>query len=597
MELLKFRITQGLASADVTFFNQSWMRTSIRVGETYYFYGAWDVTGSVRRINNPFIAQSVAIDPVYRLTSGLSQKVMSGLVQQAVELCVPEMVETMPARITDLFSLAPIADSIRAVHKPPDIKALARARKRLVFEELLTLQLGLSLLGKRARTETAVQVRLCDMAPYFQALPFALTKAQLRAISESLDDMRKHFQMNRLLQGDVGSGKTVVAAALCYAAVQSGYQAALMAPTELLAEQHANTVANYLKPHGISVSLLTGGRTAAARRKVLEEVQSGVADVAVGTHALIESGVKFKNLGLVVTDEQHRFGVRQRARLVEKGLNPHLLVMSATPIPRSLSLTIFGDLDLSVIDSMPHGRKPVETHVVGEEHRARINAFIRELIAEGRQVYIVCPLVEEGGDDRKAVSTYTQEVAARFVPHRVEGLHGRMHTAEKEAIMRRFASGEISVLVSTTVVEVGMDVPNAALMLVESAERYGLSQLHQLRGRVGRGQHQSHCILLSNAKGDAARARLKTIEQTNDGFLIAEKDLEMRGPGDFFGSRQHGLPDLSIADLSSDTGLVQAARDAAAMLLEIDPDLSDNAHQELKWQTVSLFSRSGIVLN
>ena len=457
-------------------------------------------------------------------------------------------------------------------------QALDLARRRLAFEELFLFTIGLERL--RSRREV-VHVPPCggvDMELFYRALPFTLTDAQRRCVEEALADMRSGTPMNRLCQGDVGSGKTMVAAACVYFMVKNGRQAALMAPTEILAQQHYQGLAPLLENLGIRCALLTGSTTAKTKRSITQQLESGEIDFAIGTHALITGSVAYRDLGLVVTDEQHRFGVAQRAELAAKGDHPHILVMSATPIPRTLALILYGDLDVSIIDQLPPGRQPVQTFAVTGGYHQRVYRFIRKLVGEGRQAYIVCPMVEENDqlpDERKAVTEYAKKLQSEVFPDlKVAFVHGKMKPKEKDAVMAAFAAHETDILVSTTVIEVGVDVPNAAVMVIENAERFGLSQLHQLRGRVGRGKHQSYCILISDNRNEETRQRLKVMTKTTDGFQIAEEDLRLRGPGDFFGARQHGLPGLKVADLGCDTQLLQEARQAAEQLLAQDPALT-----------------------
>ena len=440
-----------------------------------------------------------------------------------------------------------------------------------------------------------------DMDGFYSALPFPLTEAQRRAIDDAVGDMTRGRPMNRLVQGDVGSGKTMVAAACIWFAAQNGWQSALMAPTEILARQHYDNLSPLFAAFGLHVALLTGSTKAKERRAVLEGLALGQIDLCIGTHALLTEDVQYARLGLVITDEQHRFGVNQRSALGRKGEDPHLMVLSATPIPRTLGLIIYGDLDVSIIDQLPPGRQKVDTFAVDERYRQRLNGFIRKQVGEGRQVFIVCPLVGEGDslpDERKAATEYAEKLQKEVFPQlRIAVLHGKMKPKEKDAVMAAFVAGETDILVSTTVIEVGVDVPNATLMVVENAELFGLSQLHQLRGRVGRGSHKSYCILVSQDATETGKARLKALTDTNDGFKIAEEDLKLRGPGDFFGQRQHGLPGLKVADLSCDMRLLDEAQTAARALLETDPTLSDLAHRKLKGRIAELFTLNAEALN
>ena len=475
------------------------------------------------------------------------------------------------------------------------------ARRRMVFEELFLLTCGLQLLRQRRRDVAGPACHPMDMEPFYRRLPFALTGAQRRAIADAVGDMVSGKPMNRLCQGDVGSGKTMVAAACIWFAVENGWQTALMAPTEILARQHYQGLAPLLARFSIRCALLTGSTRARERREILAGLADGTIDLCIGTHALLTEDVQYQKLGLVVTDEQHRFGVNQRAALSQKAEDPHLLVLSATPIPRTLALVIYGDLDVSVIDELPPGRQKVDTFALGESYRPRVQAFIRKLAAAGQQIFVVCPLVGEPDqipDERKAVTAYARQLQEQVFPDlRVAVLHGKMKPKEKEKVMAAFAAGESDILVSTTVVEVGVDVPNATCMVVENADRFGLSQLHQLRGRVGRGKEKSYCILLSDSRNEETRARLKVMTQTNDGFVISQEDLRLRGPGDFFGQRQHGLPAMKIADLSCDMRLLDEAQTAARQLMERDPELTEPTHQALRDRIRQLFDTNADMLN
>ncbi|HWP80743.1 MAG TPA: ATP-dependent DNA helicase RecG [Candidatus Acidoferrum sp.] len=605
MELTRFRIADGTGTADITYFNQPWMKNLVKKGEEYAFYGRVEGDLLRRAMANPAMArigspEAEAIVPIYKLTAGVSQKILRGLVWQAVELMADKLPEALPPDLMERYALMPLGQALKTVHRPGDPAGLATARRRLAFEELFTLSLGLSLLGRRVREAAGAPIPKTDMAPFFAALPFEPTGAQRRVIEEALSDMAGEVPMNRLVQGDVGSGKTAVAAALCYAAAKSGFQSAMMAPTEILAGQHYETLSGLLGPLGQRTVLVTGGMPAKERRAALEAIAAGEADLVVGTHALIEGGCEFTRLGLVITDEQHRFGVAQRAALSAKGDSPHTLVMSATPIPRTLALMIYGDLDVSALDEMPKGRQKIDTFVVEEEMRLRIDDFILKQLHEGRQVFVVCPVIENEEEEGEGsglidVVTHAARLSKVCAPHAVAALHGRMKPAEKERIMGGFAKGAIGVLVATTVVEVGVDVPNANLMVVENAERFGLSQLHQLRGRVGRGPHKSYCVLFRAGGGEVTKERLAVMEETNDGFEIARKDLELRGPGDFFGERQHGLPPLTVADLTTDADTVAKAATAAHELLAADPGLA--AHPELLKNVKRLFAQENIIQN
>lgn len=597
MDIVKGRAVDEKGSLELVFFNQKYVKDALIQGKSYVFYGR--VSGSLLRpeMQNPVFEHAPAdgnitgrIVPVYRLCAGLSQNVLSRLVRQALLLCLDELPDALSAQLRDKYALADARFAYESIHFPQSFEALARAKHRLVFEELLLLSLGLMRLKTRSAGAQGLKFKPVGLDAFYRALSFALTNAQQRAIKDVAEDMTSGRPMNRLLQGDVGSGKTVVAAASAYFAAQNGYQTALMAPTGILAEQHFASLEPLFSALGLRTALLTGDTK--DKNTVKTALMQGEIDVLIGTHALLTDDVAFKNLGLAITDEQHRFGVRQRAALAHKSAGAHVLVMSATPIPRTLALILYGDLYVSVMDEIPPGRQKVDTFVVDESMRARIEIFVRRLVGEGRQVYIVCPLVEEDetDDGRKAVESYSKHLQQEVYPDlRVHFVHGRMKAADKDAVMRRFAAGQIDILVSTTVIEVGVDVPNAALMVVENAERYGLSQLHQLRGRVGRGAHKSYCVLFSQSEGDTSRQRLSTMARTNDGFEIAEEDLRLRGPGDFFGSRQHGLPQLKIADLSYDVEILRQAQQAAAQVLSEDARLSLAEHEELRQRVLEMF--------
>lgn len=603
LDLLRFRAVDETGAMQLTFFNQAYLKDQFRKGESYVFYGRAQVKGRFVSMTNPvfdrladFGRVTGRIVPVYRLTSGLSQNTVRSAVRQALDLSQGRLPDGLPDCVADEYKLCTARYAYENVHFPADMQALSLARRRLVFEELFVLACALGLLrGGREGAQGRV-LRGAGLGTFTGSLPFSPTGAQLRAMREAIGDMSSGKLMNRLVQGDVGSGKTLVAAACIWYAAQSGAQSAFMAPTEILAEQHYATLTGFLEPFGIRVAKLTGSMRAAEKRAVLSGLASGEYALCVGTHALLSGGVEFRDLALVVTDEQHRFGVQQRAALAEKGLRPHILVMSATPIPRTLALMIYGELDVSLIDELPPGRQKVDTFAVDESYRARLGGFIEKLVSEGRQVFVVCPRIEEGeeaGDGLKSAEEHAEELRQQLPGLRIACIHGKLKAREKDEIMSRFAAGETDVLVSTTVIEVGVDVPNAALMVVENAERFGLSQLHQLRGRVGRGKHKSWCILVSDAKGEEARARLHAMTHISDGFKIAEEDLRLRGPGDFFGSRQHGLPELHIADLGADMNVLKAAQDAAKRLLDSDPRLERPENKRLRSRTGELLAASG----
>jgi len=607
MELTQGRIVDGSSTVYVTFFNQSYVRNSLHPGETYHFYGRLTQNGRRLQMSNPHFEKegenrlTGGIMPVYPLTTGVTGHLLSSL-QRAASVCADQVLETLPADLRRQYDLAPAPFSYREIHFPSGWDSLTKARRRLMFEELFCLTLGLTLLRGRRGTQLATPFVKQDLEAFTRTLPFPLTDAQLRSVREAAADLARPTPMNRLLQGDVGSGKTVVAAACACLAWQNGCQAALMAPTELLAQQHAKTLTDLLSGVGMEVDLLTGSMTAAQKRACRARLERGETDLIVGTHALLSDPVDFENLGLVITDEQHRFGVDQRAALSAKSggtRRPHVLVMSATPIPRTLALMIYGDLDLSVIDQLPPGRTPVKTFLIGEDKRQRLYGFVRTQVSQGRQVYIVCPAVDqEDPEGMKAAEQYGHKLQTEVFPDlRVGIVHGKQKPKDKAAVMAAFAAGELDVLVSTTVIEVGVDVPNASLMVIEDADRFGLSQLHQLRGRVGRGRHQSYCVLLSSNRAETTRHRLKTLCSTTDGFLIAEEDLKIRGPGDFFGSRQHGLPQLKLASLEGDMRLLHQAQAAARGVLREDPDLRREDHAPLRKRVEDLFRENRDIFN
>ena len=588
-----------VATLELTWFNNPYTIQKLEIGQEYFFEG--EVTGGLLRrqmvnpqVRTPAQVEAAPLAAIYPQTEGLT----SGAIGRCVAQLLPHaelLGEPLSPSLLQKYRLPGKAQAVRDIHAPSSPEAAREARRRLIFEELLVLQLGMGQLKNRGTASTGAPMRRIDPAPFWASLPFAPTGAQRRAVDEILDDMAGETSMNRLLQGDVGSGKTLVAAAARWGPRGSGYQGALLAPTELLAEQHAENLNRMLAKFGIRVALLTGGLKAAARRTTLAAIRSGEADLVVGTHAILSEGVEFARLGLAVIDEQHRFGVRQRGALAEKGVAPHLLVMSATPIPRTLGLLIYGDLDISILDELPPGRRPVKTRVMTGARRKDLYGFLDREVGQGRQVYIVCPAIEEGPDaSLTPVKTYYEQTAKALLPNRRVGLmHGKLKPKEKAAVMEDFRTGQLDVLVSTTVIEVGVDVPNATVMVIENAERYGLSALHQLRGRVGRGAAESWCFLVSDNESESVRSRLKFLCATTDGFAVAQYDLETRGPGDFFGSRQHGLPALQIADLANDTRTLHAAQSEAAAILAKDPLLTAPEHALLAQQVGRMFERTG----
>ena len=595
------RITAGddVSSLEITWFNNPYAAQKLELGQEYYFQGI--VTGGMlrRQMVNPQVrtdaqVKSSPFEAVYPQTEGLTSSAIAKCVRQLLphaEL----LPDPLPPEMLKKYRLLSKADAVRAIHCPATEEEAFAARRRLIYEELLVLQLGIGRMKNHGAASTGAPMKKADASPFWESLPFSPTGAQRRAVEEILTDMSGETSMNRLLQGDVGSGKTLVAAAAIWACIRAGYQAALLAPTEILASQHAENLNRLLSPFGMRAALLTGGMKAAARRTTLAAIRDDEADLIVGTHAILSEGVEFARLGLAVVDEQHRFGVRQRGLLAEKAANPHLLVMSATPIPRTLGLLMYGDLDISILDELPPGRKPIKTRCITGKKRADLYGFLDREIGSGRQVYIVCPAIEDaGGGGLNAVKSYYEDIAKAYLPDRRVGLmHGRLKPKEKAEVMDDFKSGRLDALVSTTVIEVGVDVPNATVMVIENAERYGLSALHQLRGRVGRGAAESWCFLVSDNASESVQKRLKFLCSTSDGFAVAQYDLETRGPGDFFGSRQHGLPTLQIADLMNDTRTLHAAQSEAAALLTEDPLLERPEHALLARQVEQMFDKAG----
>ena len=592
LELVKLRAVDESGSVDIAFFNQPYAKDNLIRGESYMFFGKIEATGMRRSMVNPVYEKSTGsgtvtgrIIPIYRACNGLNQRTMLQAVRQGLDACLDRIPDVLPQDVRERCRLAQTAYAYENIHFPKDFDALELARRRLIFEELFVLACALGRIrGERVREE-GIKLPVHDMSRFWASLPFSPTGAQRRAIDQALGDISSGAVMNRLVQGDVGSGKTLVAAALMWQCAENGYMSAFMAPTEILAEQHYSTLSSMLAPLGVRIGRLTGAMSAKEKRETKAKLKAGEYDIVVGTHALFSQDVEYSNLALVVTDEQHRFGVGQRSALIGKGQKPHVLVMSATPIPRTLALIIYGDLDVSVIDELPPGRQKVDTFAVDESYRQRLNGFIRKLVGEGRQVFVVCPMVEENEElpvKLKSAQEHAAELAALFPDLTVACIHGKMKPKEKDAVMAAVVAGEVNILVATTVIEVGVDVPNAALMIIENAERFGLSQLHQLRGRVGRGKHKSYCVLVSDNDSEDVRARLSIMTKTNDGFRISEEDLRLRGPGDFFGSRQHGLPEMHVADLGADMNVMQRVQSEAQLLLASDPELSAPEHAALR---------------
>jgi len=594
MVIYKLIVRDDTGTCMITWFNQSYLKNRFVIGNKYKFYGKVSLKYGKIEMNSPVFDEEETnkntgkIIPIYPLTYQLTQNIIRQIIENGLKIANSEdlIKETIPEYIRSEYSLEEIKTAINKIHFPDNFDEFKTARKRLVFEELLSVQLALvSLKNKYTKDELGISFdKNVNISNIINELPFKLTKAQLRVLEEIDSDMESEKAMNRLLQGDVGSGKTIVSLIAAYKAVKSGYQAAIMAPTAILATQHLESFTEILSKYGITCELLISSVTKKKKEEILERLNNGEIDILIGTHALLEENVVFKNLGLVVTDEQHRFGVRQRGKISEKGNNPDVLVMTATPIPRTLALILYGDLDISIIDELPPNRKKIDTYAVTKGMEDRINTFIKKQINEGRQVYVVCPLVEESEEiNAKSVlelsEKYKNEI---FSEYKVEYLHGKMKPRDKDEIMQRFKDGQIDMLISTTVIEVGVNVPNASIMVVENAERFGLAQLHQLRGRVGRGEYQSYCILKYNGNSDVIRQRMKIMQETNDGFIIAEKDLELRGSGEFFGTRQHGIPEFKIANLFEDMTILKLVQSLAVKIENEDPKLELEKNKELK---------------
>ncbi|MDE6834116.1 MAG: ATP-dependent DNA helicase RecG [Ruminococcus sp.] len=588
--------TDGTDNITVIMFNNVYAFQYLRIGYVYYMYGKVTENFYGKEITSPvyiYVNEKNHIQPQYRLTQGLTVNMVRADMKQALNVMYNEPFETLPDDILRKYSLKPLMWSLENIHFPENIKSVEQAKKRLAFDELLRLQLGMLVMRKRSERHTAFKMdKSTDITDFIKNLPFELTGDQKRASKEIIADLCRDVPMNRLLQGDVGSGKTAVASIACYFAFKNGIQSALMAPTEILASQHYRTLSGFLEPLGVKVCLLTGSLTLKKKLQIRSEISAGIYDVIIGTHAIIQKEVEYKSLGLVITDEQHRFGVSQRIALAEKGDMPHKLVMSATPIPRTLALMIYGDLDISMIKQLPKGRKPVRTYAVTGKLRSRVFNYVRQYLEDGRQAYIVCPMIEDSENELFAVKSYAEKVIkSDFSKYNVEILHGKMSAQEKESVMKKFHDHKIDVLICTTVVEVGVDVPNASVMVIENAERFGLSQIHQLRGRVGRGQYESSCILITDSTSEDCIHRMKIMSKTSDGFAISEEDLKLRGPGDFFGNAQHGLPTMKIADLSCNIGLMNDARQCATEIIVDDPFLKKPCYNSLRMEVIRLFDK------
>ena len=605
LDITKVQVADHTARLTLTFFNQKFTTEQLQYGKEYIFYGAvsgdfigYNMTSPVFESLDAPPVTTRRILPIYPLTAGLSNAALIKAIRQALSICDPPE-EILPAALRQQHGILPAERAYNAIHDPSTMEEAEMAKKRLIFEEFFIFSAGLALM-RAARAQVHVApYQNCDLNPFLDLLPFALTGAQDRAIREIARDLQRGAPMNRLVQGDVGSGKTMVAAAAAYLCIRNGHQAALMAPTEILAEQHYASLGRLFSPLGIRTVLLTGSMTQKEKRLTREVIESGEANLVIGTHALLSDTTQFHDLGLVIADEQHRFGVAQRSALSAKGCDPHLLVMSATPIPRTLALLMYGDLEVSIINELPPGREPVDTFLVGESMRARVNAFIRKQAAEGHQSYVVCPAVEEAEElNIKAAETWAQTLQQTVFPDlKIALLHGQMKGSEKDTVMAAFSRGEADVLVATTVIEVGVDVPNATLMVIEDADRFGLSQLHQLRGRVGRGKAKSYCILTSHNKNEQTLARLKALCKTTDGFKIAEEDLALRGPGDFFGSRQSGLPAFRVASLNCDLETLKQAQAASASWIDAHGSDDTPEAKALRDRISDLFQRSQGTMN
>ena len=600
MVISKLTVKDQTGTCYITWFNQGYLKDKFQPGRMYRFFGKMSIKGSRFEMNSPVYDEidesknTGKIIPIYPLTYELKQNTLRKIIENGLAEVKGQLPETLPEYILKENNLWDINKTIERIHFPHEFSDFNKARERLVFEELLTMQLALLKLKNNYENDTqGIQFSQdAKMSDVINKLPFNLTKAQLRVLEEIDRDMESSKPMNRLLQGDVGSGKTVIAMIAAYKAVKSGYQAAILVPTAILASQHLESFQGILAELGIRSALLISSITKKKKEELLEKLQNGEIDVLIGTHAILEENVIFKNLGLVVTDEQHRFGVKQRSTIAAKSQNPDVIAMSATPIPRTLALILYGDLDISIIDELPPNRKKIETFAVRKNMEERVNSFIAKQINEGRQAYIVCPLVEENDDmDLKSVIELAEKYQKEtFSNYSVAYLHGKMKAKEKDEIMQKFKDGEIQILIATTVIEVGVNVPNASIMIVENAERFGLAQLHQLRGRVGRGEYQSYCILKFEGNGETVRQRMKVMCDTNDGFIISEKDLELRGSGDFFGTEQHGLPEFKIANLFEDIGILKKVQSLALKIMEDDPLLEKEKNIKLNELVKEKFS-------
>lgn len=598
MTIYKLKISDGLSTITINYFNNHYISKMLSTGQEYLFYGKVTVRNYQKEMNSPKFKEfvpSVGLRPIYNCTNGLTSGKIEACVKHAIELLPETVNDPIPQDIRTKYELVDLKYAIQNIHFPQSKEALNKSKRRLVFEELLILQLGLLSLKNRATVKNSMRIKHDFFNEFIELIPFNLTNAQTKTIFECLNDMKsKTSTMNRLIQGDVGSGKTAVAAALAYSTYKNSMQTAFMAPTEILAEQHYNWFTSIFSEKDIKIALLTKSTKPARKREIKESLKNGEIDIVIGTHALLTDDVEFSSLCLVITDEQHRFGVSQRAKLASKGNSPHILIMSATPIPRTLALIIYSDLDISILNELPSGRQKIDTFLINSQKRTRAFNFIKKLINEGRQAYIVCPLVEENESNLASVKTYYDKIKSGIFKDINIGLvHGKLNSREKQKIMEDFYKRDIQLLISTTVIEVGIDNPNSVVMMIENAERFGISQLHQLRGRVGRGAFKSYCIMVSDAQNEEAIKRFKIMTDTNDGFKIADEDLKLRGPGDFFGEKQHGLPELKIANMITDLSTLKEAQALSAEIISEDPLLSSEKYKGLKSEIKRLFSNIG----
>ncbi|PCK21626.1 ATP-dependent DNA helicase RecG [Bacillus pumilus] len=587
---LTFRLLVGRFLITAICFNRPYLKRSLVLGDTVSVTGKWDKNRQsimVQEFKKGTHEQDGSIEPVYSVKENVTVKMMRRFVKQALSLYVDKAEDPLPKQLVSAYKLMSYQDALKTIHLPETRDSLKQARRRFVYEEFLIFQLKMQAIRKKEREKTSgIQHPFSKEAvfEFVHSLPFPLTKAQSRVLDEIMSDMASPYRMNRLLQGDVGSGKTAVAAIALYAAHLSGFQGALMVPTEILAEQHADSLYQLFEKWNLNIALLTSSVKGKRRRELLERLKEGEIDVLVGTHALIQDEVEFQQLGLVITDEQHRFGVEQRKKLRSKGQDPDVLFMTATPIPRTLAITVFGEMDVSVIDELPAGRKQIETYWVKHDMLERILAFVDKELRKGRQAYIICPLIEESDklDVQNAINVHSMLMEAYRGKWSIGLMHGKLASDEKDQMMRAFTANEVQILVSTTVVEVGVNVPNATIMVIYDADRFGLSQLHQLRGRVGRGEHQSFCILMADPKSETGKERMRIMSETTDGFELSEKDLELRGPGDFFGKKQSGMPEFKVADMVHDYRALETARKDAADLVQSDAFWTEPEYKELR---------------